>query len=118
MQFDSKVPIWHQLVTEFSRRISTGQWPPRSKVPSVRELAVELGVNPNTVQKSLTELDRLGLTYSERTSGRFVTEDNQLIVDQARGQATQIVEEFVERMKGLQADRQQVMSLIEKLWRD
>lgn len=73
MHVDDTRPIWAQLLEEFQRRIVTGQWPPGSRVPSVRELAQDLGVNPNTVQRALTGLDRSGLTATERTSGRFVT---------------------------------------------
>jgi len=72
VQVDDTRPIWVQLVEEFRRRIVTGQWAPESRVPSVRELAQEAGVNPNTVQRALTELDRTGLTATERTAGRFV----------------------------------------------
>lgn len=75
MQFDDARPIWAQLVDEFRRRIVAGAWPVGAKVPSVRELALELGVNPNTVQKALGDVDRLGLTVTERTAGRFVTDD-------------------------------------------
>lgn len=118
MQFDPKVPIWHQLVEEFSRRISTGQWPGGTKVPSVRELAVELGVNPNTVQKSLAELDRLGLTYSERTSGRFVTDDRQLIAASTQGQAAETTTEYVTKMRGLGASLEDTLALVTKLWKE
>lgn len=75
MQIDDSRPIWAQLVDEFRRRIAAGEWPAGAKVPSVRELALELGVNPNTVQKALSEVDRLALTTTERTAGRFVTRD-------------------------------------------
>lgn len=76
MRIDDSRPIWAQLVDEFRRRIAASEWPSGTKVPSVRELALELGVNPNTVQKALTEVDRLGLTVTERTAGRFVTNDS------------------------------------------
>ena len=84
MQFDPSAPIWLQLVDEFVRRIVTGRWPSGEKVPAVRELAVELRVNPNTVQRALAELERRGLARAERTAGRFVTDDAALI-DEARG---------------------------------
>lgn len=79
MHLDDSRPIWAQLVDEFHRRIASGQWPSGHKLPSVRELALELGVNPNTVQKALGEVDRLGLTAPERTAGRFVTADDHAI---------------------------------------
>ena len=75
MQVDDTRPIWIQLVDAFRHRIVSGQWEPGSKIPSVRELASGAGVNPNTVQRALAELDRTGLTSAERTAGRFVTAD-------------------------------------------
>ncbi len=83
MQFDPSAPIWLQLVDEFVRRIVTGRWPSGEKIPAVRELAALLLVNPNTVQRALAELERRGLARSERTAGRFVTDDVALI-DAAR----------------------------------
>ena len=83
MQFDPSAPIWLQLVDEFTRRIVVGLWPAGERIPGVRDLAIELKVNPNTVQRALAELDRQGLSRSERTTGRFVTDDASLI-DEAR----------------------------------
>ena len=73
MDLDDSRPIWVQLADDFRRRIVSGQWPPGSKIPSVRELAADTGVNPNTVQRALGALDGEGLTATERTAGRFVT---------------------------------------------
>ena len=83
MDFDPSVPIWLQLVDEFRRRIVTGEWPRGERISGVRELAGDLRVNPNTVQRALAELDRLGLTRSERTAGRFATDDG-AVIDAAR----------------------------------
>ena len=71
MDFDASRPIWLQLREEFTRRIVIGRWAPGKQIPGVRELAVELGVNPNTVQRTLAELERDGLCRSERAVGRF-----------------------------------------------
>ena len=70
MDFDASRPIWLQLREEFTRRIVIGRWPPGKQIPGVRELAVELGVNPNTVQRTLAELERDGLCRSERAVWR------------------------------------------------
>ena len=74
MEFDATRPIWLQLVAEFSRRIAVGLWPPGHRIPGVRDLAAELNVNPNTVQRSLAELERQSLCYTDRTAGRYVTD--------------------------------------------
>ncbi|MDU2151281.1 MAG: GntR family transcriptional regulator, partial [Varibaculum cambriense] len=79
MELNSAIPIWSQLRDEFSRRITSGSWPPGSKIPSVRDLAQTVGANPNTVQRALSELEREGLAVSERTAGRFVTQDQDKI---------------------------------------
>jgi len=71
VDFDASRPIWLQLREEFTRRIVIGRWAPGKQIPGVRELAVELGVNPNTVQRTLAELERDGLCRSERAVGRF-----------------------------------------------
>jgi len=117
LQFDPSTPIWVQLVSEFSRRIVVGAWPNGSKVPGVRELAVELGVNPNTAQRALAELEREGLCRSERTSGRFVTDDTARI-DALRAElAHEAADEFVDRVRGLQMRHEQAQRLIEERWK-
>lgn len=76
---DSGRPIYLQLLEELELRIVTGVYPPGSQLPGVRALAGEAAVNPNTMQKSLQELEREGLVFAQRTSGRFVTEDTALV---------------------------------------
>lgn len=79
MEFDNSLPIYSQIVELFKRRIAAGEYKPGDKVAAVRELAVELGVNPNTMQKALAMLEQDGLLRTERTSGRYVTNDAQQI---------------------------------------
>ena len=71
--------IWLQLVDVLKFRIVSGQYPAGVKLPSVRELAAEAGVNPNTMQRALAEMEREGLMFTNRTSGRYVTEDREMI---------------------------------------
>ena len=78
MNFDSNMPIYLQIMDEIKRWIVTDIYQPSQKIPSVRELAVEFGVNPNTVQRALSELERSGLVASERTAGRFICNDPSL----------------------------------------
>lgn len=72
--FDEDTPIYLQIINQFKARIASGGLSPGDKIPSVRELAMDAGVNPNTMQKALSELEREGILYSKRTSGRFVSE--------------------------------------------
>ena len=76
MRFDDTRPIWIQLADSFRARITDGTWKPGQKIPSVRDLAIEAGTNPNTVQRALAALDDEGLTVSKRTAGRFVATDD------------------------------------------
>lgn len=116
MEFDSSTPIWRQLVSEFTRRIVCHEWAPGAKLPGVRDLAATLGVNPNTAQRALAELEREGLCRSERTTGRFVTEDEELI-NAARSQLAQAAADaFIARAHGLRMQQNQASALIEQRW--
>ena len=78
-ELDSDRPIFIQIVERIQMEIISGKYSPGDKLPSVRDLAAVAAVNPNTMQKALTELERTGLVYSQRTSGRFITEDAKMI---------------------------------------
>lgn len=116
MEFDPSSPIWLQLIDEFTRRIVTGQWPAGSRISGVRDLAAELKVNPNTVQRALAELERQDLTRSERTTGRFVTDD-MATIDGARLElATGAAEDFVRRAQGLGMSLAAARELVSRRW--
>ena len=78
-QFDASRPIYAQLVERLKARILAGTYPPGGHLDSVRDLAAAAGVNPNTMQRALAQLESEGLVRTERTSGRYVTEDTNLI---------------------------------------
>ena len=94
-QLDKDRPIYIQLVEELQSRIVSGRYPPGSKVASVRDLAAEAAVNPNTMQRALAELEQNGLLRAERTSGRFVTEDAALIASVRKELAREKIGAFV-----------------------
>ena len=77
--FDSGQPIYVQIVQRIKLNIASGKWAAGERVEAVRDLAVAFGVNPNTMQRALSELEREKLMYTERTSGRFITEDESVI---------------------------------------
>ena len=79
MKFDNNVPIYIQLVEEIKKDIISGRILPGERLPSVRDLAMSMKVNPNTMQKALQELESINLIYTERTNGKYVTEDKKLI---------------------------------------
>lgn len=116
MNLNDGRPIWLQLLDEFTIKIVSKQWPPGQKIPSVRELSTQLGVNPNTVQRALTELDSRQLSLTERTAGRFVT-DNQEIIDRAAQQLMEnVAESYIKQAFNLHLDKATVIHLLEERW--
>ena len=116
MDFDTSSPIWLQLVSEFSRRIVTGEWGAGERIPGVRELALQPGVNPNTVQRTLGEMEREGLCRSERTSGRFVTDDRHRISALRRALVTEAADEYIRVGQGLRMEASDALALIDERW--
>lgn len=111
---DNDRPIYTQLLEEIRLRIISGEYVPGTKLPSVRELAGEASVNPNTMQKALAELELGGLIYSQRTAGRYVTEDAMMIEDVKKETAEKKIREFIQIMNGLGLKPEEVLKLIEK----
>lgn len=97
-QFDNDKPIYLQMVELIKTEIISGRLKSGEKIPSVRELAVQAKVNPNTVQKALAELERCGLIYTERTNGKFVTENKSIIKAYRDGIINEKVESFLKDM--------------------
>ena len=100
-QFQSNVPIYLQLVNNFKHRIVSGDLQAGSKLESVRDLAISFEVNPNTMQRALAELEWDGLVYADRTVGRFITEDKELIIKMKESVAQEIIGQFIQQMKSL-----------------
>ena len=107
-------PIYAQLVEEIQRRSVTGVYPAGSRLPAVRELAVEASVNPNTMQRALAKLEEDGLLYTQRTSGRFVTEETERIMQAKEEMAADLIRRFIESMGTLGYTSEQAMELIKK----
>ena len=116
--FRNDQPIYSQLTQRLTEAIVSGIYAPGEKLPSVRELALEAGVNPNTVQRALAELEREGLVFSQRTAGRFVTENENMIANAKFRIADERVSEFLRSMKTLGCGRQEIISLIERAKED
>ena len=110
--FDNDRPIYAQLLERLQMQIVSGRYSPGDKLPSVRELAAAVNVNPNTMQRALAELERDGLVYSQRTAGRFVTEDNTMINAAKRSLAQRHVKTFLEAMLRLGFQKEEIMDLI------
>lgn len=105
-------PIWVQLIEQLTRRIVSGEYPPGARVPSVRDLAAEAGVNPNTMQRAFAELERLELIRTQRTAGRTVTEDIARIEREKRRLAQAGIDAFWQALAQLGYDRAQALELL------
>lgn len=100
-EFDYNIPIYIQLVEQIKISIISGEILPGERLPSVREWAMKYKVNPNTMQKALVELEDLGIVFTERTNGKYVTEDKKLIGNLREEYAREITEQYFNNMKQL-----------------
>lgn len=105
-------PIYTQLIEQMEIRILSGIYPLGSRLPSVRDMAQEAAVNPNTMQKALSQLEEAGLLVTHRTSGRSVTEDAQMIHQAKQKLAKEQIEAFLENMRKLGFDTAETLSLV------
>jgi len=108
-------PIYTQLVEHIEWMILSGVYPPGSKLPSVRDLAKEASVNPNTMQRALAQLEEDRLIITHRTSGRSITEDSEMIQKARIRIAREQVSEFLEKMQKLGFDRKEILSIINNM---
>ena len=114
-KLDGKGSIYSQIIDVILRRIVTGQYPAGSKLDSVREFASEAGVNPNTMQRALAELERTGIINTQRTSGKFVTEDQSMIDEIRAGLIKEAVEELFNNLEELGVKKEEVLDYIEEV---
>ena len=111
-KFSGDRPVYQQIMENIRGAVLRGELPPGGRVPSVRELAMQAQVNPNTMQRALTELERDGLVYSQRTSGRYVTEDRAAIAEARHGLAADRVRSFLTDMERLGFEKEDLLSLL------
>lgn len=97
--FDNNIPIYIQLLEYIKIYIISGAFRCGEKLPSVRDFALTFKVNPNTMQKALTELEDEGLIYTERTNGKFVTKDEKVIEKLKNEYALTLAKSYFEGMK-------------------
>ena len=114
-ELDADRPIYAQLVERIQREIVSGKYQPGEKLPSVRDLAAVAAVNPNTMQKAFAELERSGLIVTQRTSGRTVTQDVELIGNTREQLAISHVNHFIGNMKELGYRKEEIRELFDRL---
>ncbi len=117
-QFTDDRPIYIQLMEQIQLKIICGQYKVGEKLPSVRDLASEAAVNPNTMQKALSELERIGLVFSQRTSGRFITEDSNMVENMRKDLAREQIEKFLSNMEKIGFSKKEAIDLIENIARE
>ena len=112
-EFDNRLPIYVQLVERLEQAIVSGTFAPGEKVDSVRELASQAGVNPNTMQRALAELEQEGFIYAQRTAGRFVTDDKELIVRMRNRIANEQIKRLFETLLELGYSQEELKQLVQ-----
>lgn len=117
-KLDSNLPIYTQLIEHIQLDIISGFYQPGDRLPSVRDLAAEASVNPNTMQKALSELERSGLVHSQRTSGRFITEDIHMIEKMKEELASTRIHDFLNKMSQMGFQKKEILALIEKIQKE
>lgn len=110
--FKDGLPIYTQLIEQIKMRIAGGAFQPGEKVPAVREMAIDAGVNPNTMQRALSELERDGLVYSVRTSGRFITEEKETLDNLQKSLSKNFIEQLFENLEKLGMNREEIVNAV------
>lgn len=114
MEFQSNIPIYLQIMDDIKQQIVSGRLKPGDKLASVRDLAMEYGVNPNTMQKALSELEWEKLLYTMRTAGRYVTADAALIASLRERLAQERIAKFLDELQQLGFRHEEMLQLLEK----
>ena len=107
-------PIYLQILEILEMRIVSGEYNPGDKLPSVRELAAEAEINPNTMQKAMMEMERTGIVTTQRTCGRVITEDTEMIQKLRRDMAKEQIKEFLCKMEKLGFSRNEIADMVNK----
>ena len=113
-KFSSDKPVYLQISDKIVKKVLSGEYPVGEQIPTVRQIALEAAVNPNTVQHAFSELENEGLIISKGTMGRFVTEDTEIISVCKRKMAEQLVNDFVKSMEQLSVTKEQAIKMIEE----
>ena len=116
-EFKNGIPIYLQIIDQIKRQIVSGELAPRSRIPAVRDLAQEAGVNPNTMQRALTQLEQEGLLYTQRTSGRFVTQEEEIMKQTRMQLSDEYIAELFKHLQQLGLSRDDIVEAVSE-WRD
>lgn len=116
-EFKNGIPIYLQIIDQIKRQIVSGELAPGSRIPAVRDLAQEAGVNPNTMQRALTQLEQEGLLYTQRTNGRFVTQEEEIMKQTRIQLSDEYIAELFKHLQELGLSRDDIVEAV-SAWRD
>ncbi|MCY6485731.1 GntR family transcriptional regulator [Clostridium aestuarii] len=111
-EFDGKTPIYLQIINFIKKQIVSNELKGGDKMPSVRELSLQLKVNPNTIQRAYQELEREELAYTQRGMGRFVTKGEETIMNLKKDMAKEVMEIFIKEMQELGFNGAQIVEMV------
>ncbi len=111
-KFDSNRPIYLQLLEQIQFKILSNEYLPGEKLPSVREFATMAGVNPNTMQRALSQLEQQGIIFTNRTEGKYITTDTLRLLQMKEAFAKEMASSFCHKMKQLNYSSSELMTLI------
>lgn len=113
-KFKNGIPIYLQIIDELSISIASGKYAPGDKLPSVREFAVDIGVNPNTLQRAFSTMESMGIVHVDRTNGRYVTDDEKVLSELRTKLSKRYIEELVTRMRKLKMNDEEILNAIKR----
>ena len=114
-EFNNKEPIYLQIVELVQKNIATGDLVPGEKLPSVREMSKDLGVNPNTLQRSYGELERLGITYTRRGMGSFISEGDNSMNNLKIDMGKDLARKFIKDMESIGIEREEAIKILKSV---
>lgn len=112
IEFENNLPIYVQIMSYLKKQIIVGKLQPGDKIPSVRELASDLQINPNTVQRTFSELEREGIVETRRGLGRYVTSEESIIMEIKREMAGELINHFIQEMRELGFASNEIISIV------
>lgn len=117
-EFKNGIPIYLQIIAQIKVMIASGELRAGSKIPPVREMAVEAGVNPNTMQRALTQLEQEGLLYTQRTAGRFVSEDENVMKELRKAMSEQYIADMFHNLEKMGMGKQEIIAAVKNYEED
>jgi GntR family transcriptional regulator len=114
LEFDPNIPIYIQIMNYIKKQIVSGELKQGDKIPSVREFAAGLQINPNTVQRTFQELEREGIVETKRGMGRYVTNEREKVMEIKREMSKDLLETFLEGMNALGFSSEEIVSLVRR----